>query len=844
MGNNKKKKKAAAVKQAAKPIKKKRDYTRYMLIVLQALCGVLIGVCFFLYRSNAKFERVSGNESEEYTPSLYELSSTYYGTQNFINNYSSAVEDIIRYVAIRQQMESKGEFSPKKIVFVGEFANRFNSENYNDIDAGYYLEDLIKWGQKASSQFYSFYNYDFYTLEEYCDFWNITPDKVDYPKDYNPDSTFFTSFETFSNLYQSYEGKNVEDYVDNLEDYQRLSACIISSAYDLYSNYTEYLQYKKNFSQDNSNMRFYVKLTVNGVDTIFTNLDGIPSYISETKLNDMFKEMGQYTIVCPGTLSYNTNTPLEYDFIKSIIFDSYGYCYPDETKIWIGLDTSYPVEDYFYKNKIALEDTRKIIPFAISMGVISFIGALGLTVVIFFHEKKRFLPSNSIELLSDFDRMPIEASFTLFVLIVLAFFMGEKLIVMNVRLIPNITIEENIIMLVLVFIDICVASSFFFGFVRRVLCNNLFDGSIIAMLIPKFSKKTVRMRRWFWHVYDSSGVAFRTWTLYILFLVVNVFFALLLFFSNQTVLAFMFIFIFDASVGVALFNNNWEKKKIVDGIQRISEGEYDYKIDALKMHGENRELADAVNHIGLGLSRAVEISTKDEKLKADLITNVSHDIKTPLTSIINYVDLLKRINIDDERASKYISVLDEKSQRLKQLTFDLVEASKITSGNISIELIRIDFVEFLKQTVGEFEDKFADRKLAVVLNVPSDPVFIMADPRHMWRVIENLFNNVCKYALTETRVYIDLVTIQDKNTNSMTLSVKNISEQKLNIAADELTERFIRGDVSRSTEGSGLGLSIAKSLTIAQKGQFEIYLDGDLFKVTLTFELGEEKSGE
>lgn len=837
MGNNKKKKKAAAAKTAAKPIKKKRDYTRYMLIFAQALCGVLIGVCFFLYRNNAGIEMVSREKSYTYIPSLYELSNTYYDTDNYINNLSAAVDDIVRYVAICEQMETQGVYSPNKIVYVGEYSNRYSSEPYNGIDAGYYLEDLIKWGQKASSQSYSFYNYCFYTLEEYCDFWGITPEEVDYPEDYNPDSSFFTSFETFTNLYQTCEGKNVEDYVDNLEDYQILSSCIVQSAYDLYSNYTEYQDFAKRFMEGNTNLRYYFKLPVNGIDTVFTNIEALPKYMSETKLNDMFKNFGQYIIVCPGTLSYNTNTPLGYESIKNNVIDTYGYCYPDETKIWIGLDTSFPVEDYFYNNKVSLENTRKIIPFAISLGVVSFICTLGLTVVVFFHEKKRYVVPNGKELLSDFDKMPIEASFLLFILICLAFYLGEKLVVRNLQLISGADLQKDITVLTMIFVDIYVASSFLFGFIRRLLCDNLFEGSIIALLVPRVSKRTVKLRRWFWHVYDSSGVALRTWTLYVIFLIVNVFFALLLFFSNQPVLAFMFLFVFDACVGASLFNRNWERKKIVDGIVRISEGEYDYKIDVAKMHGDNRELADAVNNIGLGLGRAVEISTKDEKLKADLITNVSHDIKTPLTSIINYVDLLKRINIDDERAKKYIDVLDEKSQRLKQLTFDLVEASKITSGNISIELIKIDFIEFLKQTIGEFEDKFADKKLSLVLNVPSKPVYIMADPRHMWRVIENLFNNICKYALTDTRVYLDLITMEDKGDNLMTLSVKNISEQKLNIGADELTERFIRGDVSRSTEGSGLGLSIAKSLTLAQKGQFEIYLDGDLFKVTISFEL-------
>ena len=218
-------------------------------------------------------------------------------------------------------------------------------------------------------------------------------------------------------------------------------------------------------------------------------------------------------------------------------------------------------------------------------------------------------------------------------------------------------------------------------------------------------------------------------------------------------------------------------------------------------------------------------------MKTDLITNVSHDIKTPLTSIINYVDLLKRENIQDPKIQGYLDILEAKAQRLKHLTEDVVEASKISSGNITMEYMNINFVEMINQTTGEFTEKFEKRNLQIVLNVPEKPVMVRTDGRRMWRVIENIYNNAAKYALEGTRVYADLI----EKEHTVEFSLKNISEQPLNISADELTERFIRGDVSRSTEGSGLGLSIAKNLTELQGGKFELYLDGDLFKVTIVF---------
>lgn len=280
-----------------------------------------------------------------------------------------------------------------------------------------------------------------------------------------------------------------------------------------------------------------------------------------------------------------------------------------------------------------------------------------------------------------------------------------------------------------------------------------------------------------------------------------------------------------------MFKRNGEQNEIVEGINRIRDGEVDYKLDTESLHGSSRELADAVNNIGEGIRKAVKTSMKDEQMKTDLITNVSHDIKTPLTSIINYVDLLKRLKITDEPARSYIDILDNKAQRLKQLTDDLVEASKISSGNIVLNREKLNLTELLNQGIGEFSERLEERGLQVVFEEDDLPAYIFADSRRMWRVVENLLNNICKYALEGTRVYIDM----EVENGRVRASVKNISKQQMNIRPEELTERFIRGDSARSTEGSGLGLSIAQSLTQVQGGEFTIYLDGDLFKVTLDF---------
>ena len=251
------------------------------------------------------------------------------------------------------------------------------------------------------------------------------------------------------------------------------------------------------------------------------------------------------------------------------------------------------------------------------------------------------------------------------------------------------------------------------------------------------------------------------------------------------------------------------------------------------MGEEQKSIAEKINSIGQGLDTALAESIKSERLKTDLITNVSHDIKTPLTSIINYVNLLKQENFEDPRLKRYLEVLDVKSQRLKTLTEDVVEASKVSSGNITLEFMNINLVEMIQQTSGEFEEKFKERNLTEVMSLPDHEVIIRVDGRRLWRVLANVYNNAAKYAMEGTRIYADVYV----SGNTVIFSLKNVSDQPLNISADELTERFIRGDISRSTEGSGLGLSIAKTLTEMQGGRFELYLDGDLFRVTITFPL-------
>lgn len=289
-----------------------------------------------------------------------------------------------------------------------------------------------------------------------------------------------------------------------------------------------------------------------------------------------------------------------------------------------------------------------------------------------------------------------------------------------------------------------------------------------------------------------------------------------------------FMFLFDLVIFVAICFGAWQMKSLKAAGERMARGEIDEKIGTQHMYWEFKHHAENLNSIGDGMAAAVEQRMKSERLKTELITNVSHDIKTPLTSIVNYVDLLQKPHTP-EQESEYLEVLDRQSKRLKKLTEDLVEASKASTGNMNVNIVRTNTREIIEQSLAEYGRRMEQGNLTVIVNIPDEPPHAMADGRLLWRVLDNLFNNVVKYALPGTRVYIT----SELDGGEAVISVKNISRDPLNISAEELMERFVRGDASRHTEGSGLGLNIAQSLVNLMHGKFSLSVDGDLFKAEI-----------
>lgn len=311
------------------------------------------------------------------------------------------------------------------------------------------------------------------------------------------------------------------------------------------------------------------------------------------------------------------------------------------------------------------------------------------------------------------------------------------------------------------------------------------------------------------------------------------FLVIILFYHGAGILFFCLIKVAEA---IAFLGVLRQMQLLQEGSERIAAGNLEepirteHMLPSFRQHGEN------INKVRDSITIAVEERMKSERFKTELITNVSHDIKTPLTSIINYVDLIKKEQIEDEKLCGYIEVLDRQSSRLKKLIEDLMEASKASTGNLTVNMEECNVDVLLSQIIGEFETKLTENNLEVVVEKPEMPIWIKADGRHIWRVLDNLFHNICKYSMPGTRVYIGM----KKDADTAEITFKNISKSALNIPSSELMERFVRGDSSRNTEGSGLGLSIAQSLTELMNGSMELEIDGDLFKVTLHFQIIEK----
>lgn len=830
-------------------------------------------------------------------PSLWTMSQQpFEESQEFNYMVENYMDDVLTQIRLENLFETDGMMNRNKEIDVMEYSKNDTANGENVSGIAYSLEELINWGedfdsaesdnyaknsvivcQKPEGTYEYYYTSDFMTRVESGVFDIIMQDGSDvdgflqelqngkYTSSgfYNFDivdmegNILYTDCWNFgSALIEKYAPQGAENLLQVVNNSPRLngklSVIYDDLAYTLGNIYSDYQNYQMGFEHlEEGNTNFTYIYANNDTKKVVTNKTSYENYAElEKNVQNLISEKDvKYMVIYPKLKDFNSNMNVS----KSDKWEKLR-SYSSEKK-WnsvfaVAVDTTYTIQDQFYQNKVAYDNNIPYFKGTTWLLVLSIILFLGATIWLTL-EAGRTAEDEELHL-NGFDHWKTEIAAVLIVLIWIVgsyigihFWNGNIYTMINdiptylkdggtyfeyyyargmdvssaymsaSLYLPSLSIAE---LAEIYFYGVFTLGCFFMGYVsliKRIKGRNLWKNSLLRVIV-----------RFIYKIYDNRKKTTKTVLLLCGFFPVQ---GIAVLFRNGVTM--LLVLLADVGVFYVVLNGLLLKEKLKKGIEEIALGNMEYQIPLQGLRGENLKLAEMINGIANGFHMAVEEAMKNERLKTDLITNVSHDIKTPLTSIINYVAILKQSDIADPKIQGYLDILEAKAQRLKTLTEDVVEASKVSSGNISLEYMDVDLVEMIQQTEGEMAEKFEARNLKMIVNLPAEPAVVHVDGRRMWRVLENIFGNAAKYAMPGTRVYADLKLEED----TVDLSLKNVSEHQLNISADELTERFIRGDLSRSSEGSGLGLSIAQSLTTMQGGTFNLYLDGDLFRVNIRF---------
>lgn len=830
-------------------------------------------------------------------PSLWTMSQQpFEESQEFNYMVENYMDDVLTQIRLENLFETDGMMNRNKEIDVMEYSKNDTANGENVSGIAYSLEELINWGedfdsaesdnyaknsvivcQKPEGTYEYYYTSDFMTRVESGVFDIIMQDGSDvdgflqelqngkYTSSgfYNFDivdmegNILYTDCWNFgSALIEKYAPQGAENLLQVVNNSPRLngklSVIYDDLAYTLGNIYSDYQNYQMGFEHlEEGNTNFTYIYANNDTKKVVTNKTSYENYAElEKNVQNLISEKDvKYMVIYPKLKDFNSNMNVS----KSDKWEKLR-SYSSEKK-WnsvfaVAVDTTYTIQDQFYQNKVAYDNNIPYFKGTTWLLVLSIILFLGATIWLTL-EAGRTAEDEELHL-NGFDHWKTEIAAVLIVLIWIVgsyigihFWNGNIYTMINdiptylkdggtyfeyyyargmdvssaymsaSLYLPSLSIAE---LAEIYFYGVFTLGCFFMGYVsliKRIKGRNLWKNSLLRVIV-----------RFIYKIYDNRKKTTKTVLLLCGFFLVQ---GIAVLFRNGVTM--LLVLLADVGVFYVVLNGLLLKEKLKKGIEEIALGNMEYQIPLQGLRGENLKLAEMINGIANGFHMAVEEAMKNERLKTDLITNVSHDIKTPLTSIINYVAILKQSDIADPKIQGYLDILEAKAQRLKTLTEDVVEASKVSSGNISLEYMDVDLVEMIQQTEGEMAEKFEARNLKMIVNLPAEPAVVHVDGRRMWRVLENIFGNAAKYAMPGTRVYADLKLEED----TVDLSLKNVSEHQLNISADELTERFIRGDLSRSFEGSGLGLSIAQSLTTMQGGTFNLYLDGDLFRVNIRF---------
>lgn len=716
------------------------------------------------------------------------LDRNYHDSPQFQEQLQADLDHIFKYVSYRDVFETDGALNLNKEMF---------SVTYESGSAQIYtLEEVIRYAKSQGL----YLNSDFEVVNDLF-IYDTASTARDYKvnwRAYDPHRVITEPGDAYSSLLNL-----SREVLECLGEYYTVYYRLMATPANLY--------FKIQYDQDT------------GAPMTYTNA-------ADMDLNQL-RSLGKYCYLSSDSIIIESNLNqipqnITIAMEQNDIYEAVGYY------VMVAVDTSYAADDeYAQANASYIQLRGHFLEglLGLCLGIIGCLTTLYYLILVSgYRTEERTNPYlHGFDMITTESCLALTAVCTMFML-----FLGEKIGYKLIHLLVSESsweFSERMMRAVIIY-ACCMVSAF--SLLRRYKTRRLWDNSMLCHFMENLSQ-----------YFAHSTFSRRLFCLYSVFIaiqigVIGLAAALMRFREHMAVKVLLVSLVLglvclDYLVYHRLFQNARQRDRITDTIARIASGDTSYQMSLDGLNGKEKEIAKMLNSIGVGLKQALQDQLKSERLKADLITNVSHDIKTPLTSIINYVDLIKRENIQNDKIHGYLDVLEQKSQRLKTLTEDLVEASKVSSGNIKLEIGKIDLVEMIWQTNGEFEEKFTMRHLELVASLPNEAVIIEADGRHLWRVLENLYNNAFKYAMERSRVYTEVT----QDDGMVFFTIKNVSESPLNINPDELTERFVRGDVSRTTEGSGLGLSIAKSLTELQGGSFEIVIDGDLYKVRIGFEV-------
>lgn len=827
---------------AKRKIKRSAPLHSFALFILKmtqhiALCVFVTSLISLAILSSTYVEEY-GHRSSLRISSDKEASKQSFAERNL---YHMSVQ-LLRYATIRSQLEVDGKFDGNKVINISEYAYRKANDFTNTKrpyfkEANFKLEDLLKWQQAGAISYLETLianetapvgvkNDMARSLEkEFVTYYNYTAGEFKYP---------------FANV----DGVELHYLIVTVEEYKELLRQLIDCMYDLAYNYNDYLELSKEFSKTDTSFVYFVDMNNENGD-VFTNVlyEPYESYFEHidysAKVNTYFSDGYGYGET--------------FDFVFNDLENpnyTYAYAFGDDATVYLGYDLSRGAEDKFATVCKAYDalDLEKVYT------TLAFVATAALCyLIIFFYmmyetgRKQEEDGTDYVEL-NWLDAIPLEVYLLWCGLVGLGVTALGILGMEALNAYPKDEIGRGIVYAIslgVVIISVVVMETLY-SLSRRVKGRILLKNSLIYKYVLRFvvrflgclnEKRKTFVKKIQYYI-EHSGRFEKTWGILLVEVVFSMVSVVVIWCfgvrgNNReamiTAIVYMLVIIW---VCYRRMVRKEERMEIVEKIEGIVAGE-ECRVDTGDLSAENLALGNAVNEIGEGIQNAVQISTRDERLKAELLTNVSHDIKTPLTSIITYVDLLKKEELENEKANEYLEVLENKSYKLKNLIQDLIEVSKISTGNIEYEMVPLNVHELMLQATAEYEERFCERCLKLVYSNEAPEANILADSRRMWRVTENLFSNIYKYSLEGTRIYIEVTKEDDK----IQISFKNISAKELSIKAEDLTERFVRGDLSRTTEGSGLGLAIAKNLVEGQGGWFGIMSDGDLFKVKLKFKV-------